>query len=198
MSSSSKALADWQSDRAQRIERLRAAHSAFLHTEAGHAFGAKEIEHSLILRLASEFQGFARDLHSEAVDAVLDWLCPDDPALRKVLRTPYLDSRRLDLGNADPKGIAHDFNLLGIAFWPELGARNATAQQWRGHLGALNTARNGLMHSDDGKINRLVSSGWPLGLRSAELWRASLDQLAGAMDDLVGARVGGLTGRRPR
>jgi hypothetical protein len=140
---SSVALVDWKSVRASRIERLRAAHFAFLRTGTGRKVGTTEIQHSLILRLASEFQGFARDLHTEAVGAVLDWLCPGDVGRQQVLQLPYLEGRRLDRGNADSAGLAHDFGLLGVGFWHTLGSRHKTARQWRVNLESLNATRNG-------------------------------------------------------
>jgi hypothetical protein len=56
----------WASARTDRIKRLRAAHQTLGGTGPGRRWVTDELNHALILRLASEFQGFARDLHDES------------------------------------------------------------------------------------------------------------------------------------
>jgi hypothetical protein len=53
-------------------------------------------------RLASEFQGFARELHDEAGVFVVRHLAPGNPQLQDVLHLPYAVNRKLNQGNADP------------------------------------------------------------------------------------------------
>lgn len=57
---SSAALTSWRTDRAARLDRLVAAHAAVGGAGPGRRWVTEELNHALILRLASEFQGFAR------------------------------------------------------------------------------------------------------------------------------------------
>ena len=158
----------------------------------------EELNHALILRLASEFQGFARDLHDEAVAAVALYLVPGQPRLQDVVALPYRAGRRLDRGNAEPSGLREDFNMFGVELWTEIGLRHPMrGQQWREGLARLNQARNGVAHDDPGKVTSVALAGWPPTLRSVRRWRGALDCLAGAMDDVLGRHLFGLYGTAP-
>jgi hypothetical protein len=191
----SAALNKWHSVRVSRITRLRRAHTAYLRTAYGRRTGAEEINHSLVLHLASEFQGFARDLHNEGVAAVVAQLAPADPSRQKVLRIPYVITRKLDRGNATPSVLESDFGLLGFHLWTALSDHDASAGIWLKNLEALNRARNGVAHSDDAKIVAVVRSGWPLTLASIDVWQNSLDALAGALDNVLGRYLKNLLGK---
>jgi hypothetical protein len=62
----SVALNAWRSTRAGRLDRLRSAHTAIGGSGRGRRWVTEELNHALVLRLAAEFQGFARDLHEES------------------------------------------------------------------------------------------------------------------------------------
>jgi hypothetical protein len=117
----STALLKWRSERAARLERLLAAHRAVRRVHRGR-WVTDELNHSLILRLASEFQGFARSLHDEASVAVTRALAPGDVARQQTLRIPYQNGRRLDRGNAQPGALNEDFTMFGMELWPDLDA----------------------------------------------------------------------------
>jgi hypothetical protein len=59
----SAALRNWKTDRAAHLDRLLAARRAL--RGMNRRWVTDELNHSLILRMASEFQGFARELHDE-------------------------------------------------------------------------------------------------------------------------------------
>jgi hypothetical protein len=195
---SSSALNEWASTRAQRLDRLKAAHAAVSGSGPGRRWQTEELNHSLVLRLASEFQGFARELHDETVSAVVAQVAPHNPQVQLALQIPYTSGRRLDRGNADAGGLGYDFGLFGLQLWPELSRRHGRrAREWRAKLEALNKARNGLAHDDALKLAQVRSDGWPMTLGSADKWRRALDGLTAAMDDVVAAHVGRLFGARP-
>jgi hypothetical protein len=136
--------------------------------------------------LASEFQGFCRDLHDEAVLAMVTVVAPHDPRLRQVLALPYRSARKLDRGNAEPGGLGNDFGLLGMTLWPDLKIRYpAKSQGRRDKPELLNLARNGIAHDDVGKIGKIHAAGWTLTLPSIRKGHTGLDGLAGGMDDVV-------------
>jgi hypothetical protein len=153
----------------------------------GRRWVTDELNHALILRLASEFQGFARDLHDESTAFIVRSLAPGDARLQDRLRVPYTQYRKLDQGNADPATLGNDFGLFGVTLWPALHARYpAYAKGWNQRLVALNAARNGIAHDDEAKIARIQAAGWPLTLRSVDRWNSSLDGLARGIDRVMG------------
>lgn len=63
----SAALTQWRTGRASKLSNLLSAHVAVGGSKAGRRWATEELNHAIVLRLASEFQGFCRDLHDEAV-----------------------------------------------------------------------------------------------------------------------------------
>jgi hypothetical protein len=187
---SSASLITWAAARTDRIKRLRAAHEAFGGTGPGRRWVTDELNHALILRLASEFQGFARDLHDESGLFVARCLAPRNQQLQDSLRIPYTLYRKMNQGNADPGTLGNDFGLFGLVLWADLQARYpAYGKGWNQKLAALNMARNGIVHDDGTKIARVQADGWPLTLRSVDRWKSSLDGLARGMDRAVGGHL---------
>lgn len=182
----SSSLSTWASARTDRISRLRAAHQALGGTGPGRRWVTDELNQALILRLASEFQGFARDLHDEAGAFVAAYVAPGNPRVQASLRIPFTFNRKLNQGNADPGTLGSDFGLFGIALWAGLQARfQDRAKDWNHKLAALNMARNGIVHDDAAKVARVQADGWPFTLRSVDRWKAALDGLARGIDAVV-------------
>jgi hypothetical protein len=182
----SAALASWSSSRAGRLDNLLGAHVVIAGSAPGRGWATEELNHALVLRLASEFQGFCRDLHNEAVEGLVRSVAPTDVGLQRVLAFPYLATRKLDRGNAEPGGLGHDFGLLGMRLWPELRTRYPVrGEDWRSRLAYLNEARNGIAHDDASKVESVRAAGWPLTVRSIRRWRQGLDGLATGMDHVV-------------
>ena len=178
--------------------RLRAAHEALSGTGPGRRWVTGELNQALILRLASEFQGFARELHDEAGVFVAGRLAPGDARLQDMLRLPYTVSRKLSQGNADPGVLGNDFGLFGLVLWSALQSRYpARAAGWNQKLAALNMARNGIVHDDGAKIARVQADGWPFTLQSVDRWKSALDGLAHGLDRVVGGHLRLAYGGRP-
>ena len=179
-------------------QRLRAAHEAFGGTGPGRRWVTDELNHALILRLASEFQGFARDLHDECGLFIARCLAPGNQQLQDSLRIPYTLYRKMNQGSADPGTLGNDFGLFGMVLWADLQARYPThAGAWNQKLLALNMARNGIAHDDGTKIARAQANGWPLTLRSVDRWKSSLDGLARGIDRAVGGHLKLMYGTTP-
>jgi hypothetical protein len=98
----SVSLNTWTTVRAQRIKRLRAAHEAFGGTGPGRRWVTDELNHALILRLASEFQGFARDLHDECGLFIARCLAPGNQQLQDSLRIPVHALSQDESGECQP------------------------------------------------------------------------------------------------
>jgi hypothetical protein len=180
------ALSDWRRIRAERLDRLLDAHIAVGGSRAGRRWATEELNHAILLRLTSEFQGFCRDLHDEAADACARTYAPADPGLQLVAKIPYVRTRRLNRGNAEPGCLDQDFELFGMKLWPRLAERYPTkGDDWRRKLQLLNTARNGIAHDDADKLAQVTAAGWSLNLADIRRWRAALDGLAAGMDHVV-------------
>jgi hypothetical protein len=194
----SRALRAWQVERSSRLDRLLSAHAAVGGTGPGRRWATAELNHALVLRLASEFQGFARELHDEAVTALTTFVAGGRADLAESLGAPYVVARQLERGNAHPASLGHDFGLFGIYLWDELAtAYPARTPTWRARLVALNHARNALAHDNTDKLARVTVAGWPMTLRSVRRWRKSLDGLTTAMDHVTRRRLVRLTGTVP-
>ena len=82
----SMALASWRSDRQQRLDELLAAHQTVGGAGPGRRWRTRELNWALTLRLAGEFQGFARHLHDLAVDHFVATLAGGNTQLADTLR----------------------------------------------------------------------------------------------------------------
>jgi hypothetical protein len=182
----SNALVEWRTVRSVRIDRLMQAHVLVGGVGSGRRWATDEINHALVLRLTSEFQGFCRALHDEAIVAIMDAVAMGDASLRDALRKVYTAARRLDRGNAEPGGLGSDFSLFNMRLWEALQIRYpARTRDWSRELELLNEARNALAHDDQAKLIKVRSAGWPATLESVRRWRGALDGLAAAMDEVT-------------
>lgn len=182
----SRALTKWRNDRAVRLDRPEAVHASVGSSRPGGRQLTDGLNRALVLQLTAEFQGFARDLHSEAANALVLALAAGDPDRQDALLIPYTRSRRLSRGNADPGALGQDFGLFGMPLWDDLRRRYPRrGQQWHDRLAMLNEARNGLAHADERKTARVEAAGWPSTLRSARRWRGTLEGLVRGMDRTV-------------
>src|SRR5712692_5986443 len=109
---------EWHRTRALDLDDIEAAHRSVGGTARGRRYATEQINHAYAVLLASQFQGFCRDLHSESVDCLVRIVAP--AVLQSVLRAEYLLNRSLDRGNANPGTIGSDFNRLGVEFWRQV------------------------------------------------------------------------------
>jgi hypothetical protein len=157
-----------------------------------------EIDHALVLRLAAEVQGFARELHDEAALALATTLASGDSRRQQVLLSALVAARRLDRGNATPQALAEDFKTLGIEVWSDLAlAHPVEVILWRQALQALNETRNAIAHDDPTRLARIAYAGWSIDLEMFTRWRGILDALAHALDALVGNKIQEIFGGSP-
>src|SRR2546426_3443884 len=117
----SMALAGWQGERSGRLDQLLEAHRRIGGTGAGRRTETEQINWALVLRLAGEFQGFARDLHSLGVDRFASWVASGNVQVESVLITLLTRGLKLDTGNAEPASLGDAFNRFGVRWWPALG-----------------------------------------------------------------------------
>lgn len=148
----SPALAQWRSGRLGRLDRLIAVHPESRGSATDPAV-AQEWTHALVLRLASEFPGFCRDLHNEASRAVA-WALPlSDERIRLLIFVGLTTDRALNRNSADPRTLAGDFSRFRVPLWVDLHQRHPwSAPAWREGLRCPQVARNGVVHDDLEKL----------------------------------------------
>ncbi|MDA8284213.1 MAG: hypothetical protein M0Z42_13190 [Actinomycetota bacterium] len=188
----SAALDRWRNQRAKQLDELVDAHVAISGTAAGRRWATAELNRALILRLASQFQGFARDLHGETAITFGELAHPTDPVLARVVATGLQVNRQLDHKNAQEDSLSSDFSRVGIQLWAEMDARHRRTAARRLHLRAFNRARNGLAHDDQRAVAEVLAAGYRMDLAGIRQWRAALDGLADTMDDVLAAHLGRL------
>ncbi|MEU7181694.1 MULTISPECIES: hypothetical protein [Streptomyces] len=138
-------------------------------------------------------------MHDEASDALCSPVVKIDPSLSVVLRSGLSRARKLDKGNAQPSALGNDFSYLGLSLWPALKQANIKATRWNDELESLNITRNAIAHDDQDEFLKLQKRNrYPITLTVVKRWSRALDDLASAMDDVVGDYLAGfLRGQQP-
>lgn len=190
----STSYGQWRTVRAAALDEIARAHAAVGGTERGRRYTTQQINRAYTMLLASQFQGFCRDLHTECVIHILAVLAPS-PALRNLLWSELTRRRQLDRGNAQPSSVGADFGRLDMDLWNELEVHDPASLQWKADLDTLNEWRNAIAHQNftSPRLGGIIN----LRLDRVKRWRASCGRLARAMDEVVGRHLHGLTGTSP-
>ncbi|MDO9396468.1 MAG: hypothetical protein Q7T71_07985 [Herbiconiux sp.] len=193
----SEALHTWCTTRARNLDALQGAHVSVTGGLPGRPSLTTELNHALISRLASELQGFCRDLHDQAADGLLTRATVPDDSIRQILRARIEDGRKLDSGNANAGNLGNDFLRMGLRLWPNIHtAFPRRGAAWHDWVEWLNLARNGIVHNDPIKMNQAATV-HPLTLATFRSARGSLNQLAAGMDAVVETYLTFKTGVAP-
>lgn len=184
----------WRTVQASALDEIAQAHAAVGGTARGRRYTTQQINRAYAVLLASQFQGFCRDLHSECVDHLIAAIAPG-AVIQSVVRAEFDRGRQLAHGNAQPGSLGADFGRLGVDLWNELRTYNPASVQWKGVLGLLNEWRNAIAHHDftSPKLGGAVN----LRLGKVRQWRASCRRLARAMDEVMRRHLVTLTGASP-
>ena len=188
----SKAYRRWFKTQAAALDQMENAHASVGGRGRGRRYATDQINQAYAVLLASQFQGFCRDLHSESASYLIDILEP--PSMRPIVRAEFTRERKLDRGNANPGSLGQDYGRLGIDFWVEvnkLSPRNSARNQ---ALEMLNSWRNAIAHQDFDPA-KLGSSN--LGLAQVRRWRAACERLARAFDRVMRIHIRSVTGKTP-
>jgi hypothetical protein len=94
---------EWSTTRTQQLNDIEAAHRSVGGTGRGRRYATEQINHGYAVLLASQFQGFCRDLHSECVRELVRAVSPT--IFQSNLHSEFLFNRGLDRGNANPSTI---------------------------------------------------------------------------------------------
>ena len=194
----SSAFDTWSEGRASRLAQLLDAHSRIEgHGATGRRWRTGQFNRLLVLALASEFQGFCRDLHDECGAALVNYGVAGKPVVGQILLDRLHDARQLDRGNANPGSLGADFGRLGIELWPELAKRDERTQIRQAQLERLNKARNAIAHAQESDLSTLAHDGFPMTLRTYRSWFSSTSGLAETMDRTLWQYLRTVTGSPP-
>ncbi len=111
----SQALIQWRNERSKELDEIDAAHKAVGGTKRGRRFATRQLNRAYAILLASRFQGFCRDLHTECARLVINRHVPASAG--PIVLAQLTDNRQLKRANAQPGSIGADFGRLGVRFW---------------------------------------------------------------------------------
>ena len=189
----SRSLIRWQQQRRAALDQIAAAHAAVGGVGPGRRYATQQINHAYAMLLSSQFQGFCRDLHSEAVDHICGPVVGAGAPMA-LLRIRLTTGRKLDTGNPNPGNLGADFGYFDFDFWAAVDARPGNAAR-RASLEKLNAWRNAIAHQnfDPAKLGGRAT----LRLGDVRAWRRACDALAVEFDAVVAARLTTMLGAAP-
>ncbi len=182
---SSRALLKWRSERAVELDQIAKAHLIVGGDARGRRYATQQINHAYATLLSSQWQGFCRDLHGEAVHYfVLSLPTPAQPLVRAQLTK----DRTVDRGNPTPGNLEKDFGRLDLDLWAALYALDPRNRVRNRKLEKLIAWRNAIAHHDFTKLHLLAFAGGRMTLRLPDVraWRSACNGLASNMDRVVG------------
>jgi hypothetical protein len=187
----SRAFNYWKRERAQALDEIAAAHFAVGGTGRGRRYATQHINQAYAVLVCSQFQGFCRDLHSEAVDYLVTSIQP--VSLRSVIRIRMTEGRKLDRGNPNPGNLGSDFKRIGLDFWERLQTSQRSNKSRQEKLEELTVWRNAIAHQDFSKLDPTQN----LRLNMVKAWRSACDKLAEQFDQVVGQYLQHTLGSAP-
>jgi RiboL-PSP-HEPN len=190
----SKSLAEWGGKRSDELDEIERAHAAVGGSSRGRRFATQQINRAYAVLLASQFQGFCRDLHSECVDHMMTALA-STTAMHIIIKSELTRGRKLDSGNAQPGSLGEDFKRLGIDLWDEVYKLDPLNRARNQMLENLNKWRNAIVHQtlDPSRLGGTTV----LRLNEVRRWRVTCERLATSFDEALRAHLLGLTGTSP-
>jgi hypothetical protein len=184
----SVSLQHWQNDRTPRLTQIDAQCAASLAAIPPNAYLIEENLRGYVVSLSAHFQGFCRDLYTEAAQLIA-FRVPQ--RLRTLIQAQFVAHRALDRGNPNIDNIAMDFDRLDFDLRAKLNMDPANAPR-RQHLAALNQWRNVAAHQ-----GTTLPTGGPLTLPTLQEWRKSCSGLANSLDAIVYNELWMILRRKP-
>jgi len=189
----SSSFQQWSTDRSDALNEIERAHVAVGGTKRGRRYATQQINQAYAVLLASQFQGFCRNLYDEAVVHLVAAIAPQ--SLQVVAAVSLNRDRKLDRGNAQPGSIGSDFDRLGIDFWTEVKVYDPRNTRRQSLLDELNVWRNAIAHQDFDR--KKLGGTTSLKLSQVRLWRKACGWLALTFDEITRRHLHGLTGTLP-
>ena len=170
----SASLLYWQNERLPRLQQLDLQCAASLTAVPPSAYLIDENLRGYVVLLSAHFQGFCRDLYTEAAQVIVSRI---RPSLQKLTQDQFTAHRKLDLGNPTHDNLKMDFKRFGFTLDLKHDPANVSRLD---NLSALNKWRNVAAHQ-----GTTAPAGVPLDLPSLRSWRTSCGGLASSLDTLL-------------
>ena len=184
----------WATTRARALDEIVQAHTAVGGAGPGRRYTTQQLNQAYAVLLASQFQGFCRDLHTECVGHLIKVLAPPS-ALRSLVEAELTRGRQLDRGNAQPATLKADFDRFRFDFWGAVESQDPRNARRKAMLEVLNNWRNAVAHQafDPARLGGSVV----LHLARVRRWRTACHHLARSFDVVMGHQLQTLTGVAP-
>ncbi len=170
----STSLLQWQNDRMPWLQQFDLQCASSVVAVPANAHLIDENLRGYVVLLSAHFQGFCRDLCTEAAQVLASKV---RSALGLLIQEQFAFHRKLDHGNPTHDHLKEDFKRFGFKL--DLASDPANLPRLN-HLSALNQWRNVAAHQ-----GTTTPAGIPLNLPSLQAWRISCDGLATSLDDIV-------------
>jgi hypothetical protein len=190
----SQSYRKWLTTTAKALDEIEAAHASVGGTGPGRRYATQQINQAYAVLVASQFQGFCRDLHTESVARLMAFINPS-ASVRHLIQAGFTRGRQLDSKNAQPGSLGADFGLLGIKFWDEVEKHDVKNKDRKSELENLNKWRNAIEHQNFDEVSPGVDPN--LSLQQVRRWRSACGRLARSFDEVMRAYLQSLTGVTP-
>jgi hypothetical protein len=189
----SRSRRTWKADARRALDELEAVHRSFGGSGRGRRLAVQQINQAYVVLLSSWFQAYCRDLHTECIDHLIQFVEP--AAARGFLRRRLMDGRKLDSGNPNPGNLGSDFGRLGVEFWAEIHVHDSAARARQDTLDVLNRWRNAIAHQDFSHPFLVGAS--QVQLTEIRRWRRVCNALAMDFERVMYDHLVTVTGTRP-
>jgi hypothetical protein len=188
----SNAYTAWTKSRAEKLDQIEKAHASVGGLKRGRRYATDQINQAYVVLLASQFQAFCRDLHSECVVCLVD--CIEPASMKPLVKAELTRDRKLDKGNANSGTLGSDFGRLGVDFIEEVKRFHAQNSARKERLDVLNQWRNAIAHQD---FDPEKLGDMRLHLKDVRRWRKTCNKLARAFDAEMRSHIEAVTGCAP-
>jgi len=182
----SASLLHWQNDRMPRLAAFETQCAASLAAVPSNPQLIDENLRGYVVLLSAHFQGFSRDLYTEAALIVISKVRAN---LRPLFETQFFAHCALDQGNPHLHNLKKDFDRFGFKL--DLGSNPANLPRLQ-DLALLSAWRNVAAHQ-----GRTAPAGGPLTLAALQAWRVSCDGLATSLDGVMYNQLRRVLRRKP-
>lgn len=166
----------WQNDRMPRLTLIDGACAAAVGAPAPNAQLIDESLRGYVMALSAHFQGFCRDLYTEASQIIVSKV--RRPALEILFQAQFSVRRKLDHGNPNLENLTADFNRFGFKL--DLVTADPANAPRLAHLAKLNKWRNVAAHQ-----GMPTSAAGLLTFPLVQAWWNSCDGLATSLDSIL-------------
>lgn len=171
----SQAMTNWTTQRRTGLDKLdgQCVWAMGLRPEDGRMVGLHL--RAYVSELSADFQGYCRDLYTEAAQCVVDRV--RSVGLRSIVQAQFLSDIKLDRSNPTLDTLSDDFRRFGILDVRAAIGSGSPADAQKGLLKEMNRCRNQCVHGEP-KIAGLTFS-------NIRAWRGACDWIVTRLNAIV-------------